>query len=69
MTIFDVAAALDDDVGMRLEQADNLVAGRDGFAENDATLGLPDDPLDQRAIVMPLGLPWHNPRVGHRRQL
>ena len=44
MTIFDVAAALDDDVGMRLEQADDLVAGRDGFAEKDATLGLPDDP-------------------------
>ena len=63
MTIFDVAAALDDDVGMRLEQADDLVAGRDGFAEKDATLGLPDDPLDQWAIVMQLSLPWLNSRV------
>jgi hypothetical protein len=63
MTIFDIAAALNDDVGMRLEQAEDLVAGRDGSAEKDASLGLPDDPLDQRAIVTSLGSPWLDPRV------
>ena len=35
MAIFDVAAAFDDDVGMGLEQADDLVAGRDRFASKE----------------------------------
>ena len=66
MTIFDVAAALDDDVGMRLEQADDLVACRNRFAAKDPALALGDDPLDQRTIVAALAVPERNRhRVGH----
>jgi len=65
--------AVEGNVALRHEQEPFTVcwiAGLDhGFAEKDATLGLPDDPLDQRAIVVQLSLPWLNPRVGHRRQL
>jgi hypothetical protein len=38
--IFNVAAAFDDDVGMRLEQADDLLAGGDGLAVQNLTFGL-----------------------------
>ena len=41
-------AAAFGDVGMRLEQADDLFGGADRLAMKDATLGLRDDPLDQR---------------------
>jgi len=57
VAIFNLAAALDDDVGVRLEQADDLFGGGDRLALKNAPLGLPDDPLDQRAIVAELGLP------------
>jgi hypothetical protein len=64
VAIFNLAAALDDDVGVRLEQADDLFVGGDRFATKKATLGLRDDPLDQRAIVAELGLPQrHRHRV------
>ena len=51
MPILGVTAAFDDDVGVVLEQADDLLAGGNGFAAKDPTLGLGDDPLDQGAIV------------------
>jgi hypothetical protein len=38
-----IAAALDDDIGMGLEQADQLVAGRHRLAGKDAALGLADE--------------------------
>jgi hypothetical protein len=41
VAVLNVATALDDDVGVRFEQAD----------------GLRDDPFDQRSIVAELGLP------------
>ena len=41
VAIFDVAAAFDDDVGMRLEQADDLFAGGDRLAMKNPTFGLP----------------------------
>ena len=67
MAIFNLAAALDDDVGVRLEQADDLFVGGDRLAMKNATLGLRDDPLDQRAIVAELGLPQrHRHRVQRR---
>ena len=48
---------------VRLEQADDLLVGGDRLAMKNATLGLRDDPLDQRTIVPELGLPQ---RGGHR---
>ena len=41
-----LATAFDDVVGVRLNQADDLLAG-DRLATKNATLGLPDDPFDQ----------------------
>ena len=64
VAVVDVAAAFDDDVGMRLEQADQLVAGRHRLAGQHPPLGLGDDPLDQRPIVADLGLPELDGRVG-----
>ena len=57
VAILNVAGALDDDVGVRLEQADDLFGGGDSLAMKDAALGLRDDPFDQRTIVAELGLP------------
>jgi hypothetical protein len=57
VAVLNVAAAFDDDVGVRLEQADDLVVGADRLAMKNAALGLRDDPLDQRTIVAELGLP------------
>src|SRR3954468_5972306 len=57
VTVINVAAALDDNVGMRLEQADQLVAGGHRLAGEHPPLALRDHPLDQRLIVTDLGLP------------
>src|SRR3954451_18721980 len=57
VTVLDVAAALDDDVSMALEQADQLVAGRHRLAAEHPPLALCNHPLDQRLIVTDLGLP------------
>jgi hypothetical protein len=51
VAIFNLAAAFDDDVGVRLEQADDLFCGGDRLAVKNTPLGLRDDPVDQRAIV------------------
>src|SRR5713101_5143303 len=52
-----VAATLDDDVGMRLEQADQLLARRHRLAGEDAALGLGNDAHDQGQIVPDLAAP------------
>ena len=39
VAVLHVAAALDDDVGVRLEQADQLLAGRHRLAGEDPALG------------------------------
>src|SRR3954451_23227935 len=57
VTVLDVAAALDDDVGMGLEQADQLIAGGHRFAAEPPPLALRDHPLDQGLIVADLGPP------------
>src|SRR6516225_1691001 len=57
VTVLNVATALDDDVGVRLEQADDLLVGGHRLAMKNATFGLPDDPFDQRSIVAELGSP------------
>jgi hypothetical protein len=47
VTVVHLAAALDDDIGVRLEQANQLLAARHRLAGEDAALGLGDDALDQ----------------------
>jgi len=57
VAILNVSPPFDDDVGMWLEQADDLVPRWDPFTVDDAPLGLRNDLHDQRAIVLHLGLP------------
>jgi hypothetical protein len=54
-----IAATLDDDVGMRLEQADQFLAGRHGFPGEDAALGLADEALDQGQVMADLDAPGY----------
>src|SRR3954447_24242119 len=63
VTVLDVAAALDDDVGMGLEQADQLIAGGHRFAAEHPPLALRDHPLDQWLIVADLGPPESDCRL------
>ena len=62
VAVVHVAAALDDDIGVRLEQADQLLAGRHRLAGQHPPLGLRDDPLDQRQIVSQLARQSSPPR-------
>ena len=57
MAVFDVAAAFDDDIGMLLEQADQLLAGWYLLAAQHPPLALSDDTFDQRPMVTNLELP------------
>ena len=68
VAVLHVAAAFDDDVGMRLEQADQLLAGRHRLAGQDPALALGDDALDQRQIMADLGMPALDGRVGRHGQ-
>src|SRR5690349_15019023 len=63
LTVLDVAAALDDNVGMALERADQLVAGRHRLAAEHPPLALRDHPLDQWLIVTDLGPPESDGRL------
>src|SRR3954466_16069575 len=63
VTVLDVAAALDDDAGMGLEQADQLIAGGHRFAAEPPPLALCDHPLDQWLIVADLGPPESDCRL------
>lgn len=69
VAVVDVAAALDDDVAMRLEQAHQLLAGRNRLPGQDPPFGLGDDPLDQRPVVAELGLPQFAGGARRQRQL
>lgn len=55
--ILHAAPALYDDVGMRFEQAHQLLAGRNGLPIDHTASGLVDDALDQREIVFGLKPP------------
>src|SRR5438132_6216467 len=57
VSILHVTGTLDDDVGMRLEQTHQLLAGRHRLAVKDAPLALGEDALDQRQIVAELSAP------------
>ncbi|AIT82883.1 hypothetical protein JI59_25960 (plasmid) [Novosphingobium pentaromativorans US6-1] len=54
VAVLDVAAAFDDDFGMRFKQADQLVGRRDALTGKDPSPGLVDDPLNQGQIVFNL---------------
>jgi hypothetical protein len=45
VAVLNLAAGFDDDVGVRLEQADDLLVGGDRLAMKDATCGLRDNLL------------------------
>ena len=51
VTILDPPAAFDDNIGMRLEQADDLLARRNRCALKHTALGLGDDLRDQRTMA------------------
>ena len=57
VSVLHVTGTLDDDVGMRFEQAYQLLAGRHRLTIKDAPLALGQDALDQRQIVAELGAP------------
>lgn len=70
-----IAAAFDDDIGVRFEQADQLLAGRHRLAGQHPPLALSDDAFDQRPIVTHLDLPecdersaCHGQSLGRLRQ-
>jgi hypothetical protein len=44
---------------VRLEQADQFLAGRHGFAGEDAALGLADEALDQGQVMVDLAAPGY----------
>ncbi len=57
VSVLHVAGTLDDDVGMRLEQAYQLLTGRHRLVIKDAPLALGEDALDQWQIMAELGAP------------
>ena len=67
MAVIGIAAAFDDDIGVRLEQADELLAGRYRLPRQHPPLALRDNPLDQRLIMADLGLPKSNARLRSNR--
>jgi hypothetical protein len=69
VAIMDVAAGLDDDIGMRLEQAHQLVAGRHRLAGQHPPFSLGYDLLDQRPVVANLSLPHFASRARRQGQL
>jgi len=72
VAVLNLAAARDDDVGVRLEQADDLLVGGESLAMENATLALRDDALDQRTKGAELGPPQHDrdrvERLPHQRR-
>ena len=57
MAVIGIATAFDNDIGVRLEQANQLLAGRHGLPRQHPPLALRDNPLDQRLIITEFGLP------------
>ena len=57
VAVLHVAAAFDDDVGVRLEQADQLFAGRHRLAVQHPAFALVEHARDQRQIMVDLGAP------------
>ncbi len=57
MSVLHATATFDDDVGVRLEQTDQLLAGWDRLTLEDPALALGDDARDQRQVMIDLGAP------------
>jgi hypothetical protein len=57
VAVLHIAGALDDDVGVRLEQADQLVARRHGLAVQHPALALVEHAAYQRQIMLHPSLP------------
>ena len=66
MTVLNLTAALADDVGVRLEQADELLVGRHRLVAEDPALALGDDARDQRQIMVDRDAPALGRRPGDR---
>jgi hypothetical protein len=64
MPVLNVTPTLDDDVGVRLEQADQLLAGRHRPTVEHAALGLDEDARDQRQVMIDLGTQARDGRPG-----
>ena len=67
MAVTGIAAAFDDNIGVRFEQADEFLAGRYRLPRQHPPLALRDNPLDQRLIMADLGLPKSNARLRSKR--
>ena len=57
MPVACIAAAFDDDIGVRLEQADEFLASRHVFALQHPPLALFDNPVHEGPVMARLGLP------------
>jgi hypothetical protein len=68
VAVLNLTTALDDDVGVRLEQADQFLARRHRLAIEHAALGLGDEARDQRQIMVDLSTPALDGRLGALRQ-
>ena len=62
--VLHLTTAFDDDVGVRLEQAHQLVAGGHRLAIEYPALGLGDDAGDQRQVMADLRPPAHDGQLG-----
>jgi hypothetical protein len=61
VSVLNLTAALPDGVGVRLEQADELLAGRYRLVAEDPALALGDDARDQRQIMVDRSAPALGP--------
>jgi len=68
VAILHVAATLDDNVGVRLEQADQLFPCRHRLAMQHPALALVEDARDQRQVMVDLGAPVLDHDAGARAQ-
>src|SRR5262245_65824260 len=57
VSVLNLATAFDDDVGVRLEQADQLLTGRHYLAGKHAALGLDNNARYQWQVMRDLGTP------------
>jgi len=57
VSVLNLTTALDDDVGVRLEQADQLLTGRHDLAVKHAASGLDNNARNQRQVLCDLGTP------------